>query len=106
MVRRDFLKLSGLFSAALFVQFHPLGKMRLPVEAEAHGTLYRGTHDGNIYISEDAGGSWRLHSGFGSQYSIAHLSINAQEQVIALVDYLGDTFLLVLTQNGKAWRAI
>lgn len=107
MYRRDFLKLCGLFSTALFVQFNPLGRVTsLPAEVEAQGKIFRGTSDGKIHISENAGHTWRLHTDFGSQYSITHLSMDAYEQVIALVDYLGDTFELALSNSGKAWKTI
>jgi hypothetical protein len=42
MVRRDFLKLSGLLSTAVFMQFNPLGKAAsLPVAVGSQGKYYR-----------------------------------------------------------------
>ena len=107
MHRRDFLRLSGTLAATLFVQFHPAGRIgNIPVEVEAHGRIYRGTRNGKIHVSENAGRTWRLHTNFGSQYSIAGLSVDSGDQVIALLDYLGRGFRLALSKNDGPWRTM
>jgi hypothetical protein len=107
MVRRDFLKLSGLLSAAVFMQFNPLGKaVSLPVEVESQGKYYRGTSDGKIYVSSDVGKSWQLHTNFGSALSIVGLRANLWGQVYAHLGLDGHSFELALAQNGTTWRTV
>ena len=107
MYRRDFLKLSGLLSAAVFMQFNPLGKAAsLPVEVESQGKLYRGTADGKIYISADTGESWQLHTNFGSGFPVLHLTADFWGQVYARLGFESRSFELALVQNGKTWRAM
>lgn len=107
MYRRDFLKLNGLLSAALFMQFSSLGKVvSFPLEVEAQGKLYRGTSDGKIHVSGDAGKSWQLHTKFGSDFSIQYLSVNFWGQVKAELGFAGRSFELVLAETGNIWKAI
>ncbi len=107
MYRRDFLKLNGLLSVALFMQFSPLGKVvSFPLEVEAQGRLYRGTSDGKIHVSRDAGKSWQLHTKFGSDLSIQYLSVNFWGQVKAELGFAGHSFELVLAETGHIWQTI
>ena len=107
MLRREFLKLSGLLSAALLVQVNPSGtRIPSPVEVESQGKLYRGTPDGKIYISENAGRNWQLHTNFGSQYDISSLSSSRPGQVYARLAFAGHFFEIVLGQNNKIWRTV
>ena len=103
MYRREFLKLGGLLSAALFVQTNPLGKvMSLPMEVKSQGKLYRGTSDGKILISANAGKSWQLHTNFGSLFSILGLGTDLWGHVGVQLEYEGHSFDLALIDNGKA----
>src|SRR5689334_6096020 len=105
MVRREFLKLSGLLSTALFVQVHPLGKVAsLHTEVESQGKLYRGTSDGKIHVSGDAGKSWQLHTNFGHEFSVLDLRTNFWGQVQAQLGFAGHSFELALAEEGKIWR--
>ncbi|MBL8061493.1 MAG: hypothetical protein JNK32_00620 [Anaerolineales bacterium] len=106
MNRRDFLKVGGLLSAALLLQLSPLGQTAyLPVEAQTGGKLYRGTSDGRVLISSDAGKSWQLHSNFGSMIDILGLTVDLQGQLFAQLGFKGHHFELVLAQNGtNTWR--
>jgi hypothetical protein len=107
MVRRDFLKLSGLLSAAVLIQFNPLGKVvNLPVEVESQGKYYRGTSDGKIYVSADVGKSWQLHTNFGPGLYIVGLRANREGQVHAHLGLNGHSFELALAQNGTTWRTV
>jgi hypothetical protein len=107
MVRRDFLKLTGLLSAALFVQVNPLGKtVSLPVEVESQGTIYRGSSDGKIYISANKGKTWQVHTNFGSEFSILGLATSLWGQVHAQVGFAGHSFDLALIDNGKIWKTV
>ena len=107
MDRRDFLKLGGLFSAALFAQFNPLGSFTIqPVEVQSHGKLYRGTIDGKILLSTNAGKTWQIHTNFGTGCTITHLFLDRLENVRARLKFTGYPFELALTQDGKAWKTV
>ncbi len=105
MNRRDFLKFSSLLPAVFFVQFHPLVKMiSSPVEVEAQGKIYRGTNDGYILVSCDAGRTWKQHIQLGTEYSIQELFLDRSSQVRAQVGFAGRSFDLVLSKNGRFWQ--
>lgn len=107
MYRRDFLKLSGMLSAAVFMQFNPLGKAAsLPVEVESQGKYYRGTSDGKIYVSANAGKDWQLHTNFGSGFSVHNLAADFWGQVHAQLGFESHSFELALAQNGTTWRTV
>lgn len=107
MYRRDFLKLGGLLSVTLFMQFNPLKKgLYLPAEVSSRGTLYRGTSDGKVYTSSDAGKNWQLHTNFGAAYSVHGLTVDLSEQIYAQLDFGGHSFELALAPNGKAWMTV
>ena len=107
MYRRDFLKLSGLFSAAVFIPLNSLTKeFSFPVEVEAQGNLFRGTTDGKILISADAGKTWQLHTNFGSNFSIMNLGMNLWGQVEAQLGFADHSFEVALAKNGVAWKAV
>ena len=105
MYRRDFLKLSGLLSAAVFIQFNALANTAsFPVEAQ--GKLFRSTSDGKIYMSGDAGKSWQLHTNFGSEISILELRTNFWGQVQTQLGIAGHSFKLALAHEGKIWKTV
>ena|ERR1041385_3338196 len=105
MERRDFLKLSGLFSAAVFMRFHSLAQVvAFPVEVEAAGKLFRATPEGKIYISGDAGKNWQLHTNFGAHVAILDLRTNFWGQLQTQLETAGYNFELVLAQTGKGWK--
>jgi len=107
MVRREFLKLSGLFSAALLVQIHPLRKATsFPAEVVSQGKHYRANSDGKIYVSADAGKSWQLHTNFGSDFSILDLWTDLWGQVQVQLGFAGRSFILTLAREGKIWRTM
>lgn len=105
MHRCDFLKLTGLFSAALFVQINPLDKVTsLPVEAQAGGKIYRGAKDGRIYASVNAGKTWQTHTDFGNEFCVMGLIAPARENVQAEFAFGGHSFRLALSPNSKVWQ--
>jgi hypothetical protein len=107
MYRRDFLKLSGLLSAAALMPFNSLAKaVSSPAEVDVQGRLYRGTSDGKIFISPDAGKTWQLHTNFGSDFSIVHLGLNFWGELEAQLGFAGNSFEVALGKNGKAWKAM
>ncbi len=104
MNRRDFIKLGGLASLSLFAGFSPLEKLAaLPVEMAANGKVYRGTHDGKIFISEDGGKTWRLHINLGKEYAVNKFYAGANNQVQAQIGFQQYTFGLTLSKNGRMW---
>jgi len=108
MVRRDFLKLSGLVTAALLVQATPAvaAAAKLPVQVEAGGRLYRGSDDGRIYTSVNSGKSWQLHTDFGPNLSVWGLSADARGGVHTQLGFAGYGFHLSLMQDGKTWQTV
>ena len=107
MHRRDFLKLSGLFSASVFMQFNSLEKaVSLPLEVEAQGRLFRSTPDGKIYVSTNRGQDWQLHTNFGSQVSVYSLAARHRDQVHAELGIANHSFELALASDGKRWRTV
>lgn len=107
MDRREFLKFGGLVSAALLVQFNPLGSFVLkPVDVEAHGKLYRGAPGGRILVSENAGKTWQLHTNFGTDFSITGLFADHPGQLRAHLEFAGYPFELALAQNSRAWKTV
>lgn len=105
MNRRDFLKVSSLLSTVFVFQFHPLvKKINSPVEVEAQGARYRGTHDGHIMVSHDAGRTWQPHIKLGVEYAIEELFLDGLNQVRAQVGFAGYSFDLILSRNGTSWQ--
>jgi hypothetical protein len=82
-----------------------LGKtLDFPVEVSSQGMLYRGTSDGRIYTSANAGKSWQLHANFGSAYTILGLTEDRSGNVRAQVGFEEHGFELVLMPGTDAWR--
>ena len=107
MYRRDFLKLSGLATAALLFQVNPLSRVASQFkQVESHGRLYRGTHDGKILMSTDAGKNWQLHTNFGPEFSVPDLSTDLREQVHVQLEFANHTFDLALMKNSITWKTL
>ena len=107
MVRRDFLKLGGIFSAVVAATAVPaLAVAARPVEAELNGRTYRGTSDGKIYVSEDAGQSWTLHSQFGTQLSVRQLYVDFRQRLAAVLDCEGYDFRIALAPDARTWHTV
>lgn len=110
MVRRDFLKLSGLLSAALLIQVQAVEKMVSPLsdplEVESQGKLYRGTPDGKIFVSANAGRDWQMHTNFGAHVSVFSLTANQWEQVQAVLGVAQHRFKLALSTDHKGWKKV
>lgn len=106
MQRREFLKLSG---AALGSTLLLTGLFRLtsalPVEARSRGRHFRGyRNDGDIFVSEDAGETWQLHTRLGSEYSVDDLFVDSEDQMYARVGFMQYHFQLFLSKDGKQWK--
>jgi hypothetical protein len=102
ITRRSFLKIGAIASALLFVPAWQLIK-RAVVEEEYQGRVYRGTDDGEIYVSEDQRSTWTRHINLGSQYLVSKLFSNSNDELQVEVDFEGYAFQLKLAPNGKDW---
>ncbi len=106
MNRRDFIKLGGASTLAFVFGFGGLDVLaNLPVEMAVQGKVYRGTHDGKIFVSEDNSQTWKLHTNLGSDFAIRRFSVDANNRVQAQVGYQKYTFQLALSKNGKFWNS-
>src|SRR5512140_2337295 len=107
IVRRDFLKISGLFSAAMLAGAGSALEIQAhSIETELHGKFYRGTSDGKIFVSEDAGKSWVLHTDLGSHLSVSHLYADIRQRLVAVMDCQGYDFKLALSPDARTWRTL
>ena len=107
MNRRDFLKVGAIVSAAVLAPLNVAGSLAShPLEVRHGDQLYRGTSDGKIYVSEDAGQTWKLHTSFGSSLSILHLWVNLWGHLQARLGLGGHSFELTLAREGRIWRTI
>ena len=108
MNRREFLKLSGMMSAFVFASLSPINALaKSPAESEAAavgGKLYRGKRDGNIYVSQNGGKTWKLHTGFGANCPILDMTVAANGQPCARVGFKQYSFRVALSKDGTVWR--
>ena len=104
MNRRDFLRVTGLASASLFLFSSPFkAVLKFPVQVVAQGKIFRGTSDGEVQVSENGGKIWQLHARFGPECPILGLYTDRQSQVYLQAGYKYHSFRLVLSKNGKDW---
>jgi hypothetical protein len=104
MERRTFLNMATALSAAALVPAGALaGIASTPVEAIADGKHYRGTQDGKILVSADAGESWALHADFGSGFAIGELQPDARGVLCARIHGENTRIQLALNTKGNAW---
>lgn len=104
MVRRDFLKVTGLVSAAVIAIAGPAALAARPVEAELGGLLYKGSPGGLLHVSRDGGKSWSLHTKFGSRLAISRLYVDARGRLVAVLDCEGYDFKLALARDRATWK--
>jgi len=104
MDRRGFLKISSLASASLFLVSSPFKSvLKFPVHVATQGKIFRGTADGDVHVSEDAGKNWKLHARFGPDCPILGMYADRKGQVSLQAGYKLNSFRLVLSKNGKDW---
>lgn len=107
MNRRDFLKVGLVVSATVLAPLNVTGSLAGPLTEVRYGDqLYRGTSDGKIYVSEDAGQAWTLHTSFGPDLSIQHLWVNLWGQLQTRLGIAGHSFELELAKDNKLWRTV
>jgi hypothetical protein len=107
MLRRDFLKLSGL--ASMFLALN-LGNMENLVHFDAQTATgkkaFRGGLEGKIFVSEDQGKTWAVHTDLGPQYTVLGLFNPSGGQIYAEVWFQEHKFHLALTPDGKRWQTV
>ena len=106
MQRREFLKLSGAaLGSTVLLTGLSLQLAALPVDAKSQGKHFRGyRNDGDIFVSEDAGETWRVHTRLGPQYTIDDLFVDSQDQMYARVGFMQYHFQLFLSKDGTQWK--
>lgn len=108
MNRRDFLKMSALFSAGLFIplQLAAGGASSRAVEVSAGGLTLRGTREGDILQSRDGGKTWQLHTRLGKEFAVTRLTADRAQGVRARIGFAGRSFELALAKDGKHWVTV
>ena len=107
MDRRNFLKLGGTALTFILLPTISLGNYsNFSTETESRGRRFHGTSDGDIYLSQDAGKTWQLHTRLGSQYQILDLVTDPKERVFASVGFQSYHFYLALSSNGINWNTV
>ena len=106
MNRREFLKVGSTFSTALVFFSSPF-KVFLPKPTltMAGGKSYRGNASGEVYVSEDSGQTWQLHTRLGREYTILNIFSGQDGQVYLLAGYKGRSFHLSLAPDGQFWNS-
>jgi len=105
MNRREFLKLGGVVSTVMLVGSQLAGSLADRfVEAQVGDLVYRGTNDGRVYLSENAGETWQIHTNFGDEFSIVEMAADPHQNLQAELGFAGYSFQLTLDPNSKIWR--
>ena len=105
MNRREFLKLGGALSAMLVLPLGPLDKVFDSLATvKVKGTTYRGTLDGKVYHSTDGGQTWKVHTDFGSDFSVFSLTPSSRNRLDARLGFAGKSFALILSPDENLWR--
>src|SRR5262249_36546824 len=96
-----------LVSAAVLAPLNIAGSLAGPLTQVRHGDqLYRGTPDGETYLSKDEGQTWPLHTSFDSDLSVLHLWVNLWGQLQAGLGIAGNSFELALAKEDRIWRTL
>jgi hypothetical protein len=70
----------------------------------ALGKIFKGTHDGRLFESQDGGKSWLPLANFGSHCSIVSI-VERQSALYAVIGVQQFTFNLK-SNNGREWQTI
>lgn len=106
MNRRGFIKLSGLATVSFLTSSGVLEKLiNQPAMAQLGNRIYKGTRNGEIVYSKNAGKTWQVHSNFGEEVSLLDLSVDQMNRVVAQLGYKNHIFHLRLTSDGLKWRS-
>lgn len=102
--RRRFLKGLGLATIGVAGRslVWPIAAAGASKGVSSGGVLYLA--DGaQVYVSSDAGATWRLHTDFTSVYSVKGLAVDRTGGLRATLGYQGRTFGLILGPNRQSW---
>jgi|GEM_PF-5703642 len=102
LTRRSFLKLGVVSSALLFFPIRQLLK-NAAVEEEYQGRVYRGTSNGEIYVSDDQRNTWNRHINLGPQCLVTKIFSSGNDSLHAQVEFQGNDFTLSLSPDGTKW---
>ena len=110
MERREFLRLTGtVVLGATGVQVLGIGAAAAagprtdPLQVDLGGRQFRGTSDGKILVSVDAGKTWAVHSDFSNQYSVSSLTVSKAGTLATVLGYRGLTIPLDCDVDQKSW---
>ena len=105
MLRRDFLKLVGLSTAAAAVALAvPIASISAASKTvSSGGRLYRCDGSSRISVSADGGQSWAVHTDLGTGYAVSRLTVDRSDRLIATVGYRAWSFKLLLAPNLTTW---
>jgi hypothetical protein len=109
--RRSFLKLIGLgslgaslpWAGSVAASSRRSGSPGAATQSAAPGRrLYRGSR-GGIYMSTNAGRSWKLHTYLGPEYDVSRASTDGAGGASVRVAYGSRSFTLSLAPDLRSW---
>jgi hypothetical protein len=105
MERRSFLKALALSAVAAMARLPFADQIAAATSKTAKygSSLYR-ADGGRVYVSDDGGATWKLHSDLGPSYSISRLAVDRSNRLAATVGFAGWSFGLFLGSDLKRWR--
>ena len=110
MDRRNFVRLTGrVVAGATAVQVLGTGLAEAaspkndPLQVDFAGHTYRGTADGKILVSVDAGKSWALHTDFSNNYAVSSMSVSSAGTLATVLGYQGWPISLDFDLAEKSW---
>ncbi len=113
MERREFLRMSGTVAlGATCLQVLGTGAAAAaspkidPLQVDLGGRKYRGTSDGKILVSSDAGKTWSVHSDFTSQYSVSSLAVSKTGTLATVLGFQGWPISLDCDMDQKSWLTV
>ena len=106
MNRRDILKIGSVVAAFGVIAASPFDKaLALDLGANIDGKLYKAASNGRVFVSDNKGKSWRLHTKFGAGYSVVNVFTATDQRLYAKMAFKKVKFNLVLTEDKTAWMA-
>jgi hypothetical protein len=105
MNRRNFLRATA--TMALTTTVLAGGLDVADAGAATSGTVrYRGSRDGKIFVSRNAGRTWQLFTNFGPDYSIPKIAIDSHHRAVATMVYRHRPFKLILQPDNRSWNTV
>jgi hypothetical protein len=113
MERREFLRMSGTVAlGATGLQVFGIGAASAaspktdPLQVDFGGLKYRGTPDGKILVSSDAGKTWGVHTDFSNQYSVSSLAVSKTGTLATVLGFQGWPIALDCDVDQKSWLTV